>query len=164
MDIYAFDPPAPADAGTLNNVAVNSTDEVLKGLLRADITSVPRRIAGWENHRENLPEDPSQVSHASVTTCTTSACITYVYIYHADMLGLSYSLMLTIYQIHCQDIQVQQLCQVSALSADGICQQLLVFTLLCVNFDPACCLIGPLLLQRVMYPSQHICAFPCQTC
>lgn len=64
VDIYAFDPPTPADAGTLSNVAVNSTDEVLKGLLREDINSTPRRIAGWENHRENLPEDPSQV------TCT----------------------------------------------------------------------------------------------
>lgn len=62
VDIYAFDPPTPADAGTLSNVAVNSTDEVLKGLLREDIHSVPRRIAGWENHRENLPEDPSQVT------------------------------------------------------------------------------------------------------
>lgn len=61
VDIYAFDPPSPADAGMLNNVAVNSTDEVLKALLRADIKA-PRCIAGWENHRENLPEDPSQVS------------------------------------------------------------------------------------------------------
>ena len=63
VDIYAFDPPTPADVGTLNNVVVNSTDEVLKALLRADINLSPRCIAGWENHRENLPEDPSQVSH-----------------------------------------------------------------------------------------------------
>ena len=63
MDIYAFDPPTPADEGTLNNVAVNSTDEVLKALLRADIKLSPRCIAGWENHRENLPEDPSQVAY-----------------------------------------------------------------------------------------------------
>lgn len=63
VDIYAFDPPAPADVGTLNNVAVNSTDEVLKGLLRADTTKLPRCIAGWEDHRANLPEDPSQASH-----------------------------------------------------------------------------------------------------
>lgn len=69
MDIYAFDPPTPADAGTLSNVAVNSTDEVLKGLLREDINSAPRRIAGWENHRENLPEDPSQV------TCAHGVCV-----------------------------------------------------------------------------------------
>ena len=59
--MYAFEPSTPADAGTLNNVAVNSTDEVLKALLRADLKS-SRCIAGWENHRENLPEDPSQVS------------------------------------------------------------------------------------------------------
>ena len=65
VDIYAFDPPVPADAGTLNHVAVNSTDEVLKSLLRADIAQ-DRWIAGWENHKENLPEDPTQ---ASRTTC-----------------------------------------------------------------------------------------------
>ena len=59
VDIYAFDPPVPADAGTLNHVAVNSTDEVLKSLLRADIAK-DRWIAGWENHKENLPEDPTQ--------------------------------------------------------------------------------------------------------
>lgn len=63
VDIYAFDPATPADAGVLNSVAVNSTDEVLKALLRADTSLLPRRIAGWENHRENLPEDPSQVTH-----------------------------------------------------------------------------------------------------
>ena len=61
VDIYAFEPPSPADAGMLNNVAVNSSDEVLKALLRADIKT-SRCIAGWENHKENLPEDPSQVS------------------------------------------------------------------------------------------------------
>lgn len=83
VDIYAFDPPAPADAGTLNNVAVNSTDEVLKGLLRADITNVPRRIAGWENHRENLPEDPSQVGPAIVSThMTPNVYHEYMYITH----------------------------------------------------------------------------------
>ncbi|KAL0036516.1 hypothetical protein WJX77_010974 [Trebouxia sp. C0004] len=59
VDIYAFDPPAPADKGTLHNVVVNSTDEVLKSLLRTDLKH-DRWIAGWENHKENLPEDPSQ--------------------------------------------------------------------------------------------------------
>jgi len=64
VDIYAFDTPAPADEGTLNNVVVNSTDEVLKSLLRADIAH-DRWIAGRENHKENLPEDPSQASLAA---------------------------------------------------------------------------------------------------
>ncbi|DBA87025.1 TPA: hypothetical protein ACH3X2_000400 [Trebouxia sp. C0005] len=59
VDIYAFDPPAPADKGTLHNVAVNSTDAVLQSLLRTDVEQ-DRWIAGWENHKENLPEDPSQ--------------------------------------------------------------------------------------------------------
>jgi len=64
VDIYAFDPPAPADAGTLHNVAVNSTDAVLQSLLRTDIEQ-DRWIAGWENHKENLPEDPSQARLAA---------------------------------------------------------------------------------------------------
>ncbi len=64
MDIYAFDPPAPADEGTLRNVVVNSTDEVLKLLLRADMAN-DKWIAGWENHKENLPEDPSQARLAA---------------------------------------------------------------------------------------------------
>ena len=65
VDIYAFDPPAPADEGTLRNVVVNSTDEVLKLLLRADMAK-DRWIAGWENHKENLPEDPSQARLAQL--------------------------------------------------------------------------------------------------
>ncbi len=80
VDIYAFDPPAPADEGTINNVVVNSTDEVLKSLLRADIAH-DRWIAGWENHKENLPEDPSQarlaaslVSHACLCNVVQLAC------------------------------------------------------------------------------------------
>jgi len=64
VDIYAFDPPAPADESTLRNVVVNSTDEVLKLLLRADMAN-DRWIAGWENHKENLPEDPSQARLAA---------------------------------------------------------------------------------------------------
>ena len=66
MDIYAFDPPAPADKGTLHNVAVNSTDAVLQSLLRTDVEQ-DRWIAGWENHKENLPEDPSQARLGGIT-------------------------------------------------------------------------------------------------
>ena len=64
VDIYAFDPPVPADKGTLDNVAVNSTDAVLQSLLRTDVDQ-DRWIAGWENHKENLPEDPSQARLAA---------------------------------------------------------------------------------------------------
>ena len=60
VDIYAFEPASPADTGTLNNVAVNSIDEVLKSLLRADLLK-QRCIAGWEDHKANLPRDPTQV-------------------------------------------------------------------------------------------------------
>lgn len=73
VDIYAFDPPVPADAGTLNHVAVNSTDEVLKSLLRGDIAQ-DRWIAGWENHKENLPEDPTQASRSTCPAPSTLLC------------------------------------------------------------------------------------------
>lgn len=62
IDLYTFEASKPADTGFLNGVAVNSTDEVLKSLLRADMQG-NSWIAGWENHTENLPEDPTQVSH-----------------------------------------------------------------------------------------------------
>lgn len=77
VDIYAFDPPAPADKGILHNVAVNSTDAVLQSLLRTDVDQ-DRWIAGWENHRENLPEDPSQarLAASAITSamCTAALC------------------------------------------------------------------------------------------
>ena len=61
LDIYSFEPAVPAEAGTLNKVAVNSDDEVLKSLLRADVLAKDSCIAGWEDHKANLPRDPTQV-------------------------------------------------------------------------------------------------------
>lgn len=58
--LYMFESSKPADPGFLNGVVVNSTDEVLKALLRADMAKATW-VAGWENHIENLPEDPTQV-------------------------------------------------------------------------------------------------------
>lgn len=63
VDLYIFEASKAADPGFLNRTAVNSSDEVLKSLLRADMQA-ESWIAGWENHIENLPEDPTQVSHA----------------------------------------------------------------------------------------------------
>lgn len=63
VDIYAFDPCVSAKVGFLHSVAVNSTDQVLQSLLRTDIAG-NKWVAGWENHVENLPEDPTQVKQS----------------------------------------------------------------------------------------------------